>query len=365
MSILFTEAKINNLSIPNRFVRSATSERQATDEGLITDGIVDLYGALADGGVGLIITGHFFIDPAGKANPGMAGVDEDAKLNGLKRLADRVHETESKIVVQISHAGRQVHSKVIGTEPVAPSPVYLKMTDETPREMTASEIESTIQSFIDGAKRVKAAGFDGVQLHAAHGYLISQFLSPYTNKRSDDWGGTPEKRRRFLIETVRGVRAAVGPEFPILIKLNADDGLPDGVKLAEAVDTVAVLEDAGVDAIEVSGGMYDSAPFSCQMKIDSPEKEAYFADNAREMKKNTKIPIILVGGMRRVETMERIIDSGIADFVSLCRPFIREPNLVNKFRDGGQKEASCISCNRCFRTRYTYCYQDHKESAPE
>ena len=347
MPTLFDPITINGLTTANRFVRSATGESMAPDDGSVTDDIIDIYRGLAQGGVGLIISGHTFVKANGRAGFGMTGMDSDDLIPGWRRLVEVVHETESAIAMQLNHAGRQTTPKVIGETPVAPSPVSAEGSGFTPRQLAPHEIEDIIQCFAKSAARAREAGFDAVQIHCAHGYLLSEFISPHTNRRDDEWGGSEENRARMLLEVYNAIRAAVGPEYPVTIKLNAVDFLDDGLTLDMSSAIARPLDDAGIDAIEISAGMAVTADKIVRKNIDCPEAEAYFLPFAREFKKVTSAPIMLVGGLRSRGVMESILAEGSADFVSLCRPFIREPDLVNKFHRGEIDKVGCTSCNLC------------------
>lgn len=362
MSILFTPRNIGKMVIKNRFVRSATAEGAADENGLITDEIFPIYRDLAKGGIGLIITGHTYIQTNGRCTRNQTGIYSDALMPRLRELAGEVHKTspDCKIAVQIAHAGRQVVQGSV-KEPIAPSAVADTSTGITPREMTEDEIQGCIDSFADAAARAKLTGFDAVQIHSAHGYLISSFNSPHTNRRADLWGGSLENRMRFLMETYRRTRKRLGDDFPVLMKLNAADFLDGGIEIDESAQIAKALSEEGIDAIEVSGGMFESykGKGAARSRIRKPEQEAYFLPYAERIKQAVgDVPLILVGGIRSASVMEKIIFEGGADFISLCRPLIREPDLPNKIRDGKDK-ADCISCNGCLsgRTDVIKCVQ--------
>ena len=357
MSILFRPIAINGIEMPNRFVRSATNDRRASLSGEVTDELIHVYESLAAGGVGLIITGHAYVSWNGKASPTMLGAHTDAVIAGLKRLADAVHRQGSKIFLQINHAGRQTASATIHEKPVAPSPVYFSKTEETPRALEDDEIESLIVAYGAAAKRAAAAGFDGVQIHCAHGYLGSQFISAYTNRRKDRWGGSLENRMRFPREVYRAVRKEVGDAYPVTIKLNSEDFIDGGLSIDESCRIARMLSDEGIDAIEISGGMGESADQIMKADILEESDEAYFLANAQRFKAEIDVPLMLVGGLRSPALMERLVASGEADMISLCRPLIREPDLVNQWKQGSRKKADCISCNGCqkYRNEPTRC----------
>jgi len=351
MSILFEPIQINGMVVPNKFVRSATNDRRAEITGRVNDGMIDYYEALAKGGIGLIITGHAYVRGDGKTSATMLGVHEDALIPDLKRLVDRVHTYDSRIAIQINHAGGQTASGTIGDTPVAPSALYNPRTEETSRAFTGDEIEDLIEAYGAAAGRAVAAGFDGVQIHGAHGYLISQFISPYANKRKDQWGGTAEKRMRFPVEVYRRIRKEVGDIYPVMIKLSSADFMEGGLTIDESARIAEALSQEGIDAIEISGGISEPENLSIRLGIKKEEDEAYFLENARRFKEAIDVPLMLVGGLRTPALMERLLEDQEADMVSLCRPFIREPDLVNRWKGGDRTKAHCISCNGCQKYR--------------
>lgn len=348
---LFSPFEIKTIKMKNRIVRSATYEKMANEDGFVTDQLINFYVNLAKGGVGLIITGNALVHVSGRSAPKMLCIHNDFYIEGLKKLTSSVHSAGGKIVIQLNHGGRQCASIFLhGNPPVAPSAVYEPVYKVMPRELTNEEIWELIESFGKAARRAKEAGFDGIQIHGAHGYLINQFLSPYTNRRNDYWGGDEERRFHFLEEVYQSIRDNVGYDYPVMIKLNACDFIEGGLTLEESLRIAKRLENMGIDAIEVSGGIVESKPEErpVRMKIDSPEKEAYFREFSREFKKNLKVPIMLVGGIRSREVAEDILQKNDADLISLSRPLIREPDLPNKWQKGKEK-SDCISCNECMR----------------
>jgi 2,4-dienoyl-CoA reductase-like NADH-dependent reductase (Old Yellow Enzyme family) len=355
MSILFTPIRIGALSIPNRFVRSATHAYLADDEGHVTDRLVELDRRLAEGEVGLIITGHAFVQPSGKASPRQIGVSDDRFIEGLARIPAAVHAFPTRIFLQIAHAGRQTKSKLCGCTPVSPSPVYDPVSKVMPRELAAEEIRELIADFVAAAGRAQMAGFDGVQLHAAHGYLLSSFLSPHTNRRTDEWGGTVESRARVLLEALRGVKAGCGPDFPVIVKLNSSDFLDTGLTAEEAVRIARLLAEAGIDGIEVSGGMAEAGKGSIWPGLRSEADEGYFVGSAARIKEAVRVPVFGLGGIRTLAVAERMVADGRVDLVSMSRPFIRDPDLVKHFREGSVSKSECISCNKCHSLRGIRC----------
>lgn len=351
----FTAEKIGEMLIKNRFVRSATYEGMASEDGKVTNRLVELYKHLAQGGVGLIITGYTYVQPIGKGAPYMTGIDRDDLVPGLRRVANVVHEYDDdcRIAVQLTHCGRQ--TSLIET-PLAPSAVFEPVLNKMPREMTIEEIEETIEAFANAARRAREAGFDAVQLHGAHGYLLSSFLSPYTNRRQDEYGGDTEKRMKIVEDIYNRIVAKVGGKFPVLIKMNVSDFLEGGVDISESKKIAERFSKTGIAAIETSGGMFETRIHNKNLtasrtKILSKNEEAYFLPYAREIKQVIAVPLILVGGIRSLEIAEKILAEGSADFVSLSRPLIREPDLPSKWLKGiGGLTAECISCNGCYRS---------------
>jgi 2,4-dienoyl-CoA reductase-like NADH-dependent reductase (Old Yellow Enzyme family) len=347
VSKLFEPASIGTLELPNRFVRSATAEYLSDEGGRPLPELSEMYKALAEGGVGLIVTGHAYVHPGGRCRVQMSGIHDDALIPDWSAVAAAVHEAGGRIAMQINHGGRQCDPMAIDGPMVAPSPIPLNAESPRPRELSEREIEDLVRAFADAAGRVKEAGFDAVQIHGAHGYLINSFNSPAGNWRRDAWGGTLPRRVRFLEETVAAVRDVVGDDYPVFTKLGAVDFCRDGLTEDDGVEIIRHLREMGLDAVEISGGIDGGRRSNIRTGIDSPDKEAYFLPIARKARYVTDLPIVLVGGLRSRGVMERILDEGTADFVSLCRPLIREPDLPNRMRDG-QDAANCISCNQCW-----------------
>jgi len=362
MSILFTPVRIGPVTVPNRFVRSATHDFMADEAGNVTDAHIELYSRLAEGEVGLIITGHAHVQPSGKASPRQMAVFDDRFVEGLARIPAAVHRFGSLVFLQIAHAGRQTKEKLCGCVPVSPSAVYDPVSKVLPRELAADEIGALIADFISAGARAKRAGFDGVQLHAAHGYLLSSFLSPHTNRRSDEWGGPVENRARVLVEILRGVKSACGRDFPVVVKLNSTDFLEGGLVLEDVVRIARMIEAEGIDGIEVSGGMAEAGRGSVWAGLRSEDEEGYFTANASAVKAAVRVPVFALGGIRTLAVAERIVREGGADLVSLSRPLIRDPFLVKHFREGLTSRSECISCNKCFNPRGIRCAELAQQS---
>lgn len=357
---VFSVGRLGDLAIKNRLIRSATYECGMTERGEVTPVILDLYRNLANGGVGAIITGHMAVRRDGQLDDRQICIYEDSHIAEISRIADAVHGagTNCRIIAQLSHTGRQVPHDNVLAECVGPSAVPSPVLKKRGRELTVEEIQSIVGSYVDAIVRVRKAGYDGVQLHAAHGYLLSSFLSPYTNRRNDEYGGAIEKRLAILREIIVEARRSVGT-FPILIKMNCTDHVEGGIDGRSFPEVAAQVSALGFDAIEVSGGMWDCLVRSeeelgflplpipeARTRINSPEKQSYFVECAGEL--DLDIPVIVVGGHRDIEAMEQILIRGKVDFLSLSRPLVSEPHLPNRWLEGtGGDRAECVSCNSC------------------
>jgi 2,4-dienoyl-CoA reductase-like NADH-dependent reductase (Old Yellow Enzyme family) len=350
MSRLFEVTSIRQMKLANRFVRSATYEGMAAGDGACTVPLIDKMAELAAGGVGLIITSHAFVSPEGRARPRQLGIHSDAMIPALRTMTDAVHAGGGRIVIQLAHAGAQADPALTGLDALGPSS-FGKEDGTAVRQMGPADLSRIAEAFGEAARRAKAAGFDGVQVHAAHGYLLSQFLSPHFNKRRDAYGGVLENRVRFLLEVAAKIRATVGEELAVLVKINSDDFIEEGFRPAEMIQTSRRLETVGVDAIEISGGTGLSGD-KIPSRIGVPkgeDEEVYYREAARDLKRVVKIPLILVGGIRSLPVAESLVAEGLTDYVALSRPLIREPDLVRRWRSTDFSGATCISCNRCYR----------------
>ena len=354
MSILFEAVKIKDLELPNRFVRSATYDGAADENGYVTGDQIALFSALAEGGIGLIVTGITYVHPSGRISPFQNAVDDDDCIPGLRRLTEAVHERGAKIALQLFHAGREAVKflKIRRDKALAPSFIeedpYFQETGYRP--MMEDDIRKVVGAFGDGARRAQEAGFDAVQVHGAHAYLLSQFLSPWTNRRADHWGGELENRLCFHWEVYRDIRMKVGEDYPILIKVGVQDGFPGGLDFSEGRLAAQILAQWGFDALEISSGLrgrgYGQSEF--RTKINRVDREGYFRKWCRDIKGEVRVPVMVVGGLRSIEVMEEVVRNREADLVSLSRPFIREPGLVKAWKEGDRRKASCVSCNQCF-----------------
>ena len=371
VNILFEPTKIGKMDLRNRFVRSATGENCADKRGYVTDHQIDLYSRLAEGGVGLIIAGITYVHPTGRVSRSQNSIAGDEFVDGFKRVTAAVHSRGAKIAVQLFHAGREARFPDSEDRfPIGPSFFENDPYCEAQyRTMGVNEIWEIVSAFGNGARRAREAGFDAVQIHAAHGYLLSQFLSPFTNRRRDEWGGTLENRLRIHHAIYEDIRRKVGNDYSVLIKIGVQDAYPGGLEFSEGKRVAKSLAEWGFDALEVSLGLrglsYEETEF--RTKIDRLDREAYYRNWCREIKKEVNIPTLMVGGLRTFELLEEIVQKKECDFISLSRPLIREPNLINDWKRGDRHRAECISCNKCLEGlkggEKLRCYQ--REKVPE
>lgn len=339
MSDIFEPYMIRDMLVRNRFMRSATTSAFSDENGVVNDTIIKHYERMSKGECGLIIKGHLYIMDSGKAHDGMAGLSSDAQVPMLKKLTDAVHEHDGHIVAQINHGG-VVHA------PDRAGPSVYGEDDWTARAFSEDEIEAIIEGYGDAAERAMQAGFDAVQIHGAHGYLINQFLSKHVNKREDKWGGSLENRMRLLLEVYDEVRGRLG-NAPVLLKMNSDDFSEDGVTIDEAVIVAKAIAAKGIDLIEVSGGGRGRRADLRERAKNPDYPDLDFGGHAVKIREATKpTPMGLVHGFTRLETMEKAIESDLTDMVSMSRPFIREPGLVKRLR-AGAKGTTCIRCDAC------------------
>lgn len=343
MSALFEELVINGMRAKNRFVRAATYEGLATDDGHLTSELMAIHEELAEGGVGTIIAGYAYVTADEQPNPNMLGIYDDSFIPEYRELVDVVHERGAAFVSQIVYGGSASRLDPPSKRILGPSAIANPKTGIVPAEATKRDIEMLVSAFAAAAGRARAAGFDGVELHAAHGYLLSQFLNPLLNKRVDEYGGSVENRARIITESVTAIRNEVGAGYPLLVKLNSSDGVEGGLTERDSIEAARLLAESGVDAIEVSGAWR-----ACEPKVyrDKP----YFADYAKQLVREVGVPVVLTGGNRTIDVMEHLAaEDGIAAF-GLCRPLICEPDLVNRWRDDPSYRARCTSCNQCSST---------------
>lgn len=326
----------NGRTIRNRLAKAATSETLGTYANNPTPSLVRLYRRWAASGVGLIITGNVMIDRRALGEPGNVVIEDEADLPLLRQWASAATDQGAAIWVQLNHPGKQ-SGKGLNVSNLAPSAVpfspEMAALFETPREATVAEIEEIIQRFGRSAAICKKAGFSGVQIHAAHGYLINQFLSPHHNQRTDEWGGTTEKRRRFLLAVYAEIRRQVGPDFPVGIKLNSADFQHGGFTEEESLQTVRALADAGIDLVEISGGTYETG-VAQPKKASTVAREAYFIEFAEKVRAAVQVPLMVTGGFRSVMGMDAALRSGAVDVVGIARLMVIDPDAPASLLNG-------------------------------
>mgnify|MGYP002743769438 FL=1 len=335
-NLLFTPITLpNGTTIKNRFFKSAMSEGMGTKNFQPKKNIATLYKRWAEGGTGLIITGNIMIDPKGTAEPGNIVFDKNSNMEILKDWAKQGQQHGAKVMVQLNHPGKQA-PKTIAKETVAPSAVPLgnglNKLFSTPRALTTSEVEELVQKFITSAKVAKEAGFSGIQIHAAHGYLISQFLSPHDNRRTDKYGGSLENRMRFLKEIYLGMREELGKDFPIGIKINSTDFKEDGLTEDDSLETIVELANLGLDFVEISGGTYERPAMMGATSTSS--NKVFFAEYSKKLKQKVNIPVIVTGGIRSINAMNTLLNDNTTDFIGIARPLTIDPNIPNKIKQG-------------------------------
>ncbi|MDX6739885.1 NADH:flavin oxidoreductase [Actinocorallia sp. A-T 12471] len=378
--------RIGTLDLPGRLVKSATHETRATEDGLVTDELLEFYAPMAEAGTPLIITGNLFVSWQGKSAYRQAGIHDDAVIPGLREWAALVHAGGGRLFAQLNHGGRQMTRPAPGVPyAVSASGVREIAQGTKPRPLRAADIPALVESYAAAAERARVAGLDGVQIQMAHGYLLSQFLSPQSNRRRDGYGGSPDGRMRLPLEVLRAVRARVGDDFPVIAKINGTDTLPyGGVRLAEQIALARRLQDEGLDAIEVSRGHFSSFPSTTSgdfsgyvraqvrdgamreasrtrrtlMRVIAPVLEAglsrafpyregFNLDQAEQFKRALDIPVICVGGFRTPAAMRAAIDAGRCDAVAAARGLIADPHLYRHCATPTPDAPVCTMCNRC------------------
>lgn len=362
MKSVFDQTQFAGLQLKNRFIRSATYDGFADERGHMTEALFQVYDKLAEGGVGVIITGLTSVTDREQLMPGQMGIYEDSFIPEYKKLTEVMHENEVAIILQLACLGSQTSVKGNGKVIWGPSAVEDLGYKITPQEMTEEEIYYVQTAFAEGALRAQKSGFDGVQLHVAHGYLLSKFLNPYYNLRTDRYGGSIANRARMIIETYQAIRAKVGPDYPVLIKINCEDFMDQGLTFAECKQVCRQLAQLGINAIEVSGGSLSSRPGEGVVRnVKNLEEEEYFKAYAAELAQEINIPVIAVGGNRSIHSLTELINQTQIEYLALSRPLICESGLINRWQQGDDKQAKCISCNKCFLPGGTTCIFHRKK----
>ena len=338
-NLLGTKFEQPNFTAKNRFFKSAMSETLGNRNNSPTVGLVNLYRRWSRGGAGILMSGNVMVDRNAIGEPGNVAIEDERDLPMLKRWAQAGTQMNTEFWMQINHPGKQ-SPKSLSKEPVAPSAIPLSgevaVAFNPPRALTEEEILDLIKRFGNTARIAKKAGFTGVQIHSAHGYLVNQFLSPHHNQREDQWGGNAENRMRFLMEVYREMRRQVGDDFPIGIKLNSADFQRGGFTEEESMQVLKTIDEAGIDLIEISGGNYENPVIfkGGDVRESSKKREAYFLDYADKARQIVKAPIVVTGGFRTAKGMEDALESGSVDMVGIAKPFAIYPDLPNQILNG-------------------------------
>lgn len=326
MAMLNTPIRVGKIDLPNRLVLPPMATAKSGPNGTVSDSLCAYYREKTDGGaIGLLITEHSYIRPDGMAGRGQLSICRDEDIPGLRRLTDTVHRNHTKVFAQISHAGSAAAEELTGCPAISASRVrHPRAKDALPREMTLQDIAQVTDCFARAAARAKAAGFDGVELHSAHGYLLNQFYSPLTNQRTDAYtGATLEGRTRLHVEVIRAVRSAVGADYPIALRLGACDYVQNGTTLADSVRAASVLEEAGVDLLDVSGGFcFYTNPFD--------KTEGYFRELTAAIRKAVSVPVLLTGGIVTPEAAEALLAHQCADLIGVGRAILRDSDWARR-----------------------------------
>lgn len=348
---LFSPMKIGEVEIKNRVVMTPMGCSMANVDGTPSEQMIAYYTARARGGVGLICTEITRVnDVNGVGEPAQLSVSKNSVIPGLNKLTDAVHRYGTKIFVQLHHPGRQTGSAFqFGVQPVAPSAVTCKIMQEEPRELTHAEVKGIIQDFIDGAWRAKMAGCDGVELHGAHGYLLNQFFSPYTNKRTDEYGGSLENRGRIVTEILSGIRQACGEDFPVTVRITVEEFLgKEGLEPEEGIRFCKLFEAAGAKGLGITSGIYETMNTIVEPVSYEEGWRIYLTE---AVKKEVGIPVYGNGVIRHPEYAERLLEEGKMDFIGMGRPHLADPEWCDKARNGKAEQIRhCISCLRCFES---------------
>lgn len=324
MSYLLKSLQAGTLRLDNRLVMPPMATAKAESDGKVSQDILDYYKEKSEGGhISLIIIEHSFITPEGKASKNQLSVSDDNMIEGLRKLADVIHQNGSKAIMQLNHAGSAAEKEVIGTMPVGPSAVINPRKGNMPRELTDKEIDDIIQAFYDAARRTKEAGFDGVEIHSAHGYLLNQFFSPLTNKRKDEYGGSIHNRIRIHLKVIEAVRSAVGNDFPILLRLGASDYMEGGSTIEDSQIAAKEFEKAGIDILDISGGF-------CGYVVPGCSEQGYFAQLSESTKKVISIPVILTGGITEAKAAEQLLADGKADLIGVGRAIFKDSTWAQR-----------------------------------
>ncbi|SBW04852.1 putative NADH:flavin oxidoreductase [uncultured delta proteobacterium] len=350
MKTLFDPVRIGGLALKNRIIRSATHERAYDEQGRFAPILGPIYKKLAEGGVGAIVTGMMGAGPSSRLMPRTVDANGKTAVAGLRELAGTVHPYGCKLLVQLSHCGQR--STVTENDGPAIGPVDTVQPSGKPvRAMTTADIARVAAGFADASARCREAGVDGVEIHGAHGYGLSQFLSPYFNKRRDEYGGDMAGRSRIIFEVYDAIRAKVGTDYPVWIKISGRELVDDSSTWDEILWLCAELEKRGINAIELSGGIGEDDKSKSAQFVKDEEDEGTFAPEALALAAALAVPVVSVCGYRTPAVINGWLNKGNIEGISLCRPLIAEPDLVNRWANGDTAKARCISCNKCYKPK--------------
>lgn len=362
LSTLFAETCIGKMTLKNRFIRSATWENMATEDGHMTDKLYAIYAELAKGEVGLIVTGYANIVEEEQPNAGMMGMYNDSFITEYKKLTELVHSNDAKIVMQLAYGGTKTTHNVGERVIYAPSEVCERGTLTLGKAMTKDEIDYIVEAFAQASRRAQSSGFDGVEIHAAHSYLINQFLSPYYNRREDEYGGSLDNRMRLLVEIYAEIRKLVGEDYPILVKLTASEFFEGGLTFAETRIICKKLEAIGVDAIIISGNIHGKASTMIGQCFDgyTIQQEGYFHEYGHVISQDVNVPIITVGGLSDITAIEEIAYKTNIQYFAISRPLLAEPHLIKRWKQGKKAAVDCERCSKCRTKRGNFCVVHRK-----
>ncbi|MBE0648188.1 MAG: NADH:flavin oxidoreductase [Bacteroidales bacterium] len=392
-NVLFTEATLGPLKLRNRSIRSAAFEGMSPGH-VVSDDLINYHRAVAAGGVGMTTVAYAAVSQSGLSFNHQLWLRDEA-IPGLRKLTDAVHTEGAYAAIQIGHCGLMAKKSISGGLCLAPSGKFNLYGPTWPRTITKDEINSVVRDFGKAVHLSRKAGFDAVEVHAGHGYLISQFLSPYTNKRKDNYGGPFENRARFMIEVIREVMKAAGNDLAVVVKMNLRDGFKGGMEIREAIEVATILESEGVHGLVLSGGFTNKAPMyvmrgrmpvgvmAASLKQDKwmkpflkyfgnllmkpePFSEGYFLEDALRIRESVKLPVVYVGGLVSLEKIEEVLGKGF-EFVQIARALINDPGFINKIKTGEITRSSCKHSNYCIAVMYSdkmRCYQ-HEKNLPE
>lgn len=350
---IFESTTIGGIHIQNRIIRSATAFSLSDKDGYVTPQIIEKYNQLANGEIGLIIFEDTSVGET-TLEPKQLKICNNSYIDPLKKITSDIHHGKGKVIIQLSHSGIiQKQGAIVN--------VADKIIDMT---LNKDDIQTIVCQFADAAQRTKVAGFDGVEIHCAHGYFLNKFLSPHYNHRLDKYGGSLDNRIRIVVEIIKSIKIKCGSSYPIFVKLNCSDFISEEQtnQLSEYKQMASILEKSGVDAIEISGGFVAHKLGPARKRIQKSEDEGYFTRYATEIAKGVSIPIIVVGGFRSIETIQSVINQGKIAAVALSRPLIREPELIKRWKNGDIKKSKCTSCNACFDPNGAICVFNKRQN---